>query len=252
MSEELGTVARTLSVLRAVAEAKSSVGVKDIAEAVQLPMSTSHRLLDLLLEAGFVEKDTARRRYRIGSELSRLANLIAAKTSFSSVVQPILDDLTAQTGETSLFASYLSARCAMTYSAKCDSPQLLRYRISLHEEIPLAWGSAALAILSVLPDSVQAEAFATAQPSPIHGHRLSRKAFYERIAAVQREGVAITEGERLGDALGIAAPIVTAPGNVVGAIGFTIPKLRFTRNKQKTFVDLVRRAADRVARYDAP
>jgi DNA-binding IclR family transcriptional regulator len=252
MSEELGTVARTLSVLRAVAEAKSSVGVKDIAEAVNLPMSTSHRLLDLLLDAGFIEKDAARRRYRIGGELSRLANLIAAKTSFSSVVQPILDDLTSQTGETTIFASYLPARRAMTYSAKCDSPQLLRYRIGLHEEIPLSWGSTGLAILSVLPETIQAEVFASAKASPVHGRPLSRKAFYERIAVVQKDGVAITDGERLGDAFGIAAPIVTEPGNILGAIGFTIPKLRFTRSKQKTFVDLARRAADRVARHDVP
>jgi DNA-binding IclR family transcriptional regulator len=54
MSDALGTVARTLSVLRIVAEAKTSVGVKDVADALQLPMSTSHRLLDLLLGAGFV------------------------------------------------------------------------------------------------------------------------------------------------------------------------------------------------------
>ena len=57
MSDALGTVARTLSVLRIVAEAKTSVGVKDVADALQLPMSTSHRLLDLLLGEGSLDLD---------------------------------------------------------------------------------------------------------------------------------------------------------------------------------------------------
>jgi DNA-binding IclR family transcriptional regulator len=250
MSEETGTVARTLSVLRVVAQAKSSVGVKDVAEALQLPMSTSHRLLDLLLQSGFVEKNAARRSYTIGTELSRLANLIAAKTSFSSVVQPLLDELTKQTGETALFASYLPARRAMTYSAKCDSPDLLRYRIGLHEELALEWGAAGLAILAFLPESVQAEVFAAARPSPTTGRRMSRKAFYERIEAVRSDRVAVTESERLADAFGIAAPVETSPGQVVGSIGFTIPKVRFSKAKQKAFVDLVRRASDRIPRLE--
>ena len=79
MTEALGTVARTLSVLRVVAEAKGTVGVKDVADALGLPMSTSHRLLDLLLEAGFVQKEQIKRRYAIGSDFFRLANLIAHK-----------------------------------------------------------------------------------------------------------------------------------------------------------------------------
>lgn len=251
MSETPGTVARTLLVLRVVAEAKGPIGVKHVADALGLPMSTSHRLLDLLLGAGFVDKDMARRRYRVGPEFSRLASLIAAKTSFCCRAQPILDELTGETGETTLFASYLPAQRAMTFVAKSDSPQSLRFRIDLHRQQPLGWGAAGLAILAYLPDAVQAEVFARSQPSPMTGRRLTRAAFYERIAAVRRDGFAATESERLADSVGIAAPIETSPGNVVGAIGFTIPKVRFSRAKTKTYAELARRAAARFASHQA-
>jgi DNA-binding IclR family transcriptional regulator len=248
MSDALGTVARTLSILRIIAEAKTSVGVKDVADALQLPMSTSHRLLDLLLGEGFVQKDVARRRYAIGSELSRLANLVSAKISFSSLVQPLLDELTRETGETALFATYLPAQHAMTYTAKSDSPQPLRYRINLHEHLPLEWGATGLAILAFLPEEIQTEVFAASQPSPASGRRLTRKAFYERLQIVKQDGFAVTESEKLPDSIGIAAPIETAPGHVIGSIGFTIPKVRFSRNKQKLFSELVRSASARIAR----
>ena len=140
MTEALGTVARTLSVLRVVAEAKGTVGVKDVADALGLPMSTSHRLLDLLLEAGFVQKEQIKRRYAIGSEFFRLANLIAHKTSYASLVQPILDELARETGETAMFASYVPARHCISYAAKSDSPNSLRFRIELFQETPARMG----------------------------------------------------------------------------------------------------------------
>ena len=245
MTETIGTVARTLSVLRVIAEAKGSVGVKDVADALQLPMSTSHRLLDLLLEAGFVEKEKIKRRYAVGAEFFRLANLVTHKTSLATRVQPLLDELTRETGETALFGAYLAAQQAVAYAAKSDSPQSLRYRIDLFEQASLEWGATGIAILAFLPDQVQADVLAHARPSPITGRRVARAAFSERLATVRRDGFAVTEGEKLPDSVGIAVPLEATPGNVVGSIALTIPKVRFARAKTKAYVDLLRRAAAR-------
>lgn len=245
MSETLGTVARALSVLTVIAEAKASVGVKEVSGVLKLPMSTSHRLLDLLLKTGFVEKDTARRRYAVGLEFFRLANLVLQKTSFATLVQPILDQLTAETGETVIYSTYLAAQRAMMYTAKSDSPNSLRFRITLFQQMPLEWGSSGLAILAFLPVEVRAEVFAHAQPSPISRKRLTRTAFYERIVAARRDGFVLTQSEKLPDSFGIAAPVMMAQDNVVGSITLTIPKVRFARAKLKSYGELVKQAAAR-------
>lgn len=90
-SDTSGTVARTLAVLTVMAESGGSVGVTDVATALGLPMSTSHRLLDLLRGAGFVERDAAQRRYRLGLQFLRVANLVTQNTSFARLCQPTLD-----------------------------------------------------------------------------------------------------------------------------------------------------------------
>jgi DNA-binding IclR family transcriptional regulator len=245
MSETPGTVARALSVLTVIAEAKVWVGVKDVADALKLPMSTSHRLLDLLLEAGFVEKNAARRRYSIGLEFFRLANLVSQKTSFATLVQPILEQLTAETGETVIYSTYLATQRAMMYAAKSDSPNSLRFRITLFQKMPLEWGSSGLAILAFLLPDAQAEVFARTQPSPISLKRLTRTAFYARIESTRRDGFAHTQSEKLPDSIGIAAPVIMAQNNVVGSITLTIPKVRFSRTKLKTYAELVKQAAAR-------
>ncbi len=245
MTETSGTIARVLSVLRVVAEARGSVGVKDVADALRLPMSTSHRLLDMLLEAGFVQKDKVKRRYAVGSEFSRLANLIAHKTSFASLVQPLLDELAQETGETALFTTYLAGQLGTAYAAKSDSPHSLRFRIDLFQRAPIEWGATGLAILAFLPAHEQRSVCERMRPSPTTGQRLTQATFWARLETVRRNGFAFTEGEKLPDSIGIAVPLEATPGQLIGSLGLTIPKIRFVRARTKTYVQLLQRAAAR-------
>jgi IclR family acetate operon transcriptional repressor len=237
-SDTEGTVARALSVLRVVAEARSSVGVKDVASALNLPMSTSHRLLDLLQRAGFVGRDAERRRYGIGPEFFRLANIVGQDSTLGAVVQPSLDRLTRETGETSLFALYLSGKQAMCFAAKCDSPHALRFRVALYEDIALGRGAAGLAILAFLSAEVQAAVLErTAAPS------MHPALFHSRLQKVRAAGVALTRNEVLPDAAEISAPVYSAPNRVAGSITLAIPAPRFSQSKAKLYSELVREIA---------
>lgn len=241
--KDTGTIVRAMAVLRVVAEADGLVAVKDIAQSLALPMSTSHRLLELLIGSGLIRKNQSHRRYGIGAEFFRLANLISTKTSMASLVQPALDELSAETGETTIFSEYLPAEFKMTYAAKCDSQHTLRFRITLNERIPLEWGASGLAILAFLPEATQAQVLARAEPSPVNMKRLTDDAFFQRLETVRRDGFAISESEQLPDSVGVAAPIYTAQDTVVGSIVLTIPKTRFDTERTPTLVGLVQRVA---------
>lgn len=245
MSETTGTTVRVLSLLRLLSESPRPMGVKDVAGALGLPMSSAHRLLDALLEAGFVEKDPMQRRYSAGSEFFRIASLLAQKSSVARAVQPLLDELTAKTGESSILSLYLPGQHRMTFAAKCDSPQPLRYRIELFEQKPLEWGASSLAILAFLPERVQAQVFDKAGASPVTGARLDRHGYFERLARVRLDGYAMTEGEKIPDSIGIAVPLTGAAGTVLGSLSITTPKFRFDRAKAGDFVRLLRAAARR-------
>jgi DNA-binding IclR family transcriptional regulator len=245
VSEQPGTVARALSVLTVVAQAKESLGVKDVANALQLPMSTSHRLLDLLCESGFVERDSARRRYKVGLAFQRLAILVGQKVTETDLIQPVLDKITSETGETSIYSTYLPAQRAIMYAAKSDSPHSLRFRVERFQPMPIEWGASGLAVLAYLSPEIQADLQKAATPSPLDRKRLSRAAFFERIEAVRRKGFAVSEGEKLADSFGIGVPIMTADGQVSGSITLTIPRVRFVRSNLKDYAALLKREANR-------
>ena len=67
MSENsVGTLARGLDVLELFAASRSELSQKEISEALGLPMPTVHRLTALLTERGWLDRDPATRRLRLG------------------------------------------------------------------------------------------------------------------------------------------------------------------------------------------
>lgn len=234
-----GTVARTLAVLTVMAEAGGSVGVTDVATGLGLPMSTSHRLLDLLRGAGFVERDAAQRRYRLGLQFLRVAHLVTQNTSFARLCQPALERLTAETGETAVYCEYLPDHHMAAYAAKSDSLHSLRYGITLFEPAPVECGASGLAILSFLPSHIRASVCATPRASPLTGKRLSSSALASRIEAIRKKGFAFSNADKLPDSIGIAVPIRMSEERPIGSLTLTIPEGRFVRSKLKAYVALL-------------
>src|SRR5205085_12685712 len=68
----VGTLARGLDVLELFASLRSELSQKEISAALGLPMPTVHRLTAVLTERGWLDRDAATRRLRLGLELTRL------------------------------------------------------------------------------------------------------------------------------------------------------------------------------------
>lgn len=238
-----GTVARTLAVLTVMAERGGSVGVKDVATALTLPMSTSHRLLDLLRDAGFVEKDETGRRYMLGLQFLRVADLVTQNTSYARLCQPALDRITARTDETAVYCEYLPNHHMAAYAAKSDSTNSLRYRIALFEPAPVECGASGLAILSFLPDPARARICSAPRASPLTGKRASSSALMAAIETTRRKGFALSKGEKLPGSIGISVPVRMSEDRPVGSLTLTIPASRFVKAKLKGYAALLSQEA---------
>ena len=245
MSDLLGTVARAISVLRVVAEAKSSVGVKEVSQLLDLPMATTHRLLDLLSREGFIERNSNSRRYTAGPEFFRVSNLVVRKASSASVVQPVLDQITESSSETSVFAAYVDSKQQVAFIGKSDSPQPLRLRVSLFLPLPLEWDAITIAILAQLTPDLQDRALAALRKSMAQ-RALKKSAIEEQLLALKETGYASTLSAYFPEAVVIAAPLALPPGNAIGSIAMLVPKLRFRRTRQSEYGDMLRMASRRL------
>lgn len=244
-----GTAVRLVGVLRHLAEADGEVTVKGLADALDLPPSTAHRMLGQLARTGMVEADGARHRYRPGVEYYRLAALVAGRMDLAEIARPIMDAVVAECGETCVLGLYLPNERRMMFVARADSAHPLRYPLALHRPLSVAWGASGRAILAFLPAEEIDAVLTLREASPATGAALPRPSEMHRLLAhIHARGVAVSHGEKIPGAVGIAAPVMRAGGQAIGSLSVTIPALRFQPDSEAGLVELVRGQAAALSR----
>jgi DNA-binding IclR family transcriptional regulator len=220
-----GTVSRALHLLTLLADAGGSVTVKQVGDVLQVPPSTAHRLLHLLRKEGFVDA-AAGGQYGIGPQFYRVAARVVGGKSPTAVAQPAIEAIAQAFDETVMFGLYLPTDGSLSFAARADGQQKLKYQIDMHAPLSLVWGASGKAVLAYLPEAVIAAILAAEGPSPATGARPPEASVLAaELADIRARGWAVSESEKLPDARGIAAPVF-GPAGVLGCICLTSPKAR--------------------------
>ncbi|SMH46692.1 IclR family transcriptional regulator [Azospirillum agricola] len=221
-----GTVSRALMLLSVLADAGGEVTVKYVSDTMQLSPSTAHRLLQLMKDEGYVEAVPRNRTYVVGPAFYRVAAKVVGSVSPVTMAQPVVEALAQRFDETVLFGLYLRTEQAMSFSARADGSQRLRYQIDIDKPLSLVWGASGKAIMAHLPKETIAAILAKEGPSPATGAPVpAADALAVELAAIRARGFAVSESEKLPDARGVAAPVFGASG-VCGCLCLTSPKQR--------------------------
>src|SRR3954451_8845598 len=91
-------VTRASAILRVLGRARAPMGVKAIAQALELVPSTALHILRALVVEELVKVDPATKQYSLGSGLIALARTVLEGDDFPSQVQPHLDALSRRYG----------------------------------------------------------------------------------------------------------------------------------------------------------
>jgi DNA-binding IclR family transcriptional regulator len=221
-----GTVERVLKLLAILADAAGSVSIKEVAEQLALPPSTVHRLLQLLKAGGFAQGAPESRQYAIGPQFYRVAARVTSVVTPAEIAQPFLEQLARMFDEAVVFGLHLPEQGKMSFVGRADGAQRLKYQIDMFTPVSLVWGASGKAILAYLPTDRIKAAWTAEAASPGNGEtRPSLRALNADLGAVRERGFATSNGEKLPDARGIAAPVRNARG-VIGSICLTAPVSR--------------------------
>jgi DNA-binding IclR family transcriptional regulator len=242
-SDAKGTVARVMELLQCFAESQEWT-LSSISDRVKLPRSTTHRLLQLLRAEGFVEADEESRRYSTGLELYRIGALLSARMPTLQIAMPILQEMASACDETALLYLYQRQRHTIICAAKIESTHPVRYVVEVNVPMTPLYGATGRAILAFLDDNELARAI-SANPNGPDGTplRIDRAALREELQQIRRSGYALSVGQRIATAVGIAAPFFFANGSVAGDMALTIPEFRFDMRKRAALAAIVRAAA---------
>lgn len=235
MNSGVQSVRRAVALLGAVAFRQA--GLVELAAAVDLPVSTTARLLGTL-----VDVDAVRRlddgSYRIGPTVAALVGGSEGTPSLPRVARPVLEDLNHRLDE-AIGLSVLAGDDLITI-AQVDVPRPVQAESWEGSRWPLHQGGSGLALMATW-DADEVEAYATRHPEVGDAH--------QRIEEGRRGGVWWTANAYVDGLTSGAAPILNDRGPAFAVVYAYGPSYRFpdrdrVREIESTLVD----AAARIAR----
>ena len=218
-------ISRAADILRALAEDTRGLSLGEIANRVQLPRSTVQRLVNALLEEGFVTAGRSARGIRLGPQIQSLAE--AARVDLAEALSPAMQSISEETGETVDLAVLEGTQ--MLFIGQVVGSQRLRTVSNIGERFPLsttANGKSALARLCE-PDATRLVL------EEIEQGKVDRSVseVLAEIAEIQRTGIARDEDEHTEGISALGFALQDRSGRIY-ALSVPVPSARYLRIKE--------------------
>ena len=205
MSTRVQAVERSISILMALADGARTL--TDVTRATGLSKGTAFRLLASLNYEQLVVKDPAANQYLLGPGFLRMfQGVMGDLGSIATLARPVLQELSEESRETvTLHVSIGSERICV---AELPSPQPIRYVSGIGTTAPLHVGSAGKVLLAFLPpDRLERTLAALPLTGLTDATTTDAQTLREELAAVARQGWAMSAGERITGAAAISVPV---------------------------------------------
>jgi IclR family acetate operon transcriptional repressor len=227
IESSVGTLARGLDVLELFASADPELSQKEISETLGLPMPTVHRLVAVLTERGWLERDRATRRLRLGLEVARLVPALLAGMRLPEVARPHLLRLASEVRETANLAILEGIDVVYLLSETAD--RVLTARVPAGTRLPAHCTALGKCLLAQLPGDV-AQARLGDEPYPQRTDRTltTWRKLAADLRAIRNTGVAISEEEYEVGLVSISVPVRWIDASGTAAINVSLPAGRAT------------------------
>jgi IclR family transcriptional regulator, acetate operon repressor len=217
-------ISRAAAVLRALEAQSGYASLGQIANSCGLPRPTVQRIVDALAAEQFVSVDP-QRGVRLGPELTRIAR--AAYVDLAAIVQPYVDTLARETGETAAVTVLRDRAAVYIAQAVPDRTIVLASRVGA--PIPLHSTANGKALLAGLAEGLVRSLLGTELARSTPNTITSVKELLAELADVVRQGFAYDEEEQTEGVCAIAAPFRDATGATC-SLSVVVPSPRFKVN----------------------
>jgi IclR family acetate operon transcriptional repressor len=220
----VGTLARGLDVLELFDAATPELSQKEISDALGFPMPTVHRLAAMLTERGWLERNPATRRLRLGLGVARLVPALLAGLGLPQLARPHLQRLASELHETVNMA--VLERGEVVYLLSETGDRLLTSRVPVGTRLPTHCTALGKCLLAQLPEELAHSMLGDGPYERRTGSTLTNwRELGPDLAVIRDRRVAISEEEYEVGLVSIAVPV---PWIEPAAINVSLPAGRAT------------------------
>lgn len=241
----MSSAAKTLALLTYFSSDRPEIGLSEFCKLAERDKATTYRHLQVLEDAGFIEKNPTSKRYRMGPAILNLARVreitVPRKTSAEAALRMLADEC----GETA-HVSVLSGESLYCLLA-CESPRHATRAIIDLETLPLhatASGTCALAFgPPALIETAKQNLIKFTEHTPT-----TEQGLVAAIKEAKKTGFGHSHRGYQNDIESIAAPLFDQTGRFAGAVSVASVASRFSADAKHTTKQCLIKASREITR----
>lgn len=242
--DSTSSILRGVRTLVALAELGRPVSFGVLAEALQLPPSSAHRILSVLRQAGYVAQDPATGSYSPGPAFLQAATAFCLATPYPRCVHDTLANLVASSGESAFYGAYHAEVQRYRFATVLYSEHAIQYMSRADKLYSVLWGASGRSVAAYLPEKTLRALYEREKASAEGNQPLpSWETLNSEFAKIREHGYSTTANQRFEGAHSMAAPVFGLHERPIGSIGISMPSMRRDESRLQEFADLVCAAA---------
>ena len=234
-------LARYALILETVAASRSGLSLTEIMRETGLSSGTMHRLLNSLLDIGYLTQLEGRKTYHFGPRLIRLFHLAHSRATLAALVQPVLQELVARFGETAFVAKLNSNGVESVASAMPEN--IHQSYVQPGRVMPINAAASAKAIFAFQPKKILSKQLAAPLRKYTGKTIVDPARVRSDLEQVRMRGFAICADELDPGVLSYACPIHLAGVGVIYSVGIVALKRRLLQFDKREVIAALEGAA---------
>jgi DNA-binding IclR family transcriptional regulator len=238
---------RLLDVLSELGIHAGGATLTGVSQSLDLPLSTTRRLLRVLCDRGFAVQDEVTRLYELGPQARILGTLRLDRRSLGELALPVLEELR----ETSTETVFLSVRdgVELSYVECLRAVHPVQMYGEVGQRVPLHATSQGKAILAFLPEVLVDRLLPRLDLTRYTPNTLTSIAELKADLEIVRERrFALNLEEREPDVRSVSAAVLDPLGNAVASVCIGAPAYRLGEQRMvDEFAPLLIKAADQLS-----
>ena len=238
---------KTFKVLEEIADQEGRASLGQITQEIKIPKSTVHRILNTLLDMGYIQQDSGSGDYELGLKFLHLSSVILQSLDLRETARPILKQLSRKTNMTANLVVMEEGEAL--YVETEESSSMLRIFSLIGKRAPLhATGVGKVLLADLEWEDVQ-NIISEKGLQELTPHTITEPDSLKReLEDIREKGYALDREECELGAMCIAAPVKNHLKKTVSAISISAPKNKFNNQKKlNKYVSKVKKHAEELS-----
>ena len=245
----MGTVARVLALIEVLGVHPEGMPVIKLAQVMRLPPSSTHRLLSLLREQGYVLQDVNTKLYSLSLKMFRFAARLLDSLDLRRVSSTHMQRLAELTGLNPLLTVYDRSQQEAICVDTIGGGGQIKFFVGLGKVMPLHCAATGKAVAAFLPKAERERLFENRVLERFTKRTCTdRGRLREEWKRIRKQGYAVCDEEMEMGVAAVGAPVWDSSGQVIGSIGVLGVKQAFESRDGKRIPLLVVAASKEISR----